>query len=101
MRQFFWEIMESDVESLRDNNHKCDVVPGTHRIHSIMATNKNQMAQIMMKPLACFCAFCTDNQWSDCVNVHWTGEWEAKYLQPADNDFVRSAMNGNWDNIWQ
>ncbi len=39
----------------------CDPIKGTMKIHSICATNKNNLAQLFMKDLACFCEFCLDS----------------------------------------
>lgn len=65
---------------------------GTRKVHSIMATNKNQLAQFMVRDLACICVFGIDKKWDQSVNVKWTGECMARYLQPADTEFVRETM---------
>jgi hypothetical protein len=84
---------------LRDNPHGCDSIAGTRKIHSILATNKNHLTQLMVKNLACFCVFCIDNKWSRCINLKWTGEWQPKFLQPADQEFVRRMMMEGSDGV--
>lgn len=99
LERHFWHVLEQEVDSLRHEPHACDSVVGTRKLHSILATNKNHLTHLMVKNLACFCVFCIDNKWSSCINVKWTGEWEAKFLQPASPEFVRKMMFGEWDGL--
>ena len=85
------------MQPLRDNTHACDFVPGTRKLHSILATNKIQVGMLMVKKLACFCAHCIDNDYANCVNFKWTGEWTARFLQPVDPEFMRESMLWVWD----
>ncbi len=100
LERHFWLVLEAEVRPLRNDPHGCDSIAGTRKIHSIMATNKNHLTHLMVKNLACFCVFCIDNQWSSCINVKWTGEWQPKILQPADSGFVKRMMVGEWDGVW-
>ena len=97
MRRFFHHVLESDVQPLRDNSHSCDFVPGTQKLHSILATNKIQIGMLMVKELACFCAHCIDNDYTNCVNLKWTGEWTPNFLQPVDPEYMRESMLRVWD----
>jgi hypothetical protein len=45
------------------------------KIHSIYSLNKNNLTQLFVKDLACFCEFCLDSCWTERVNVKWIGHW--------------------------
>lgn len=100
MKRFFWHVLESDVQLLRNSIHACDSLVGTRKLHSVMATNVNNLTSLLVKELACFCEFCTDNTWDSCPNRRWTGAWTMKILQPQNTEFVRNQMLSDWDGLW-
>jgi hypothetical protein len=70
------------------------------KLHSILATNKNNLATLMVKDLACFCTFCINGKWVDYQNLQWIGHWVPKILQLVDIGSVRNAMYDDWDGKW-
>jgi hypothetical protein len=95
LKRIFWHISEDAVD--RTSMHACDVIPGCREYHSIMAVNRTCLTNLMIKRLACFCTFCLDLRWSDCENLKWIGEWEARYLQPEDTGFIRDCLTSGSD----
>jgi hypothetical protein len=98
LRRFFWHIADDAVD--RSSTHTCDVIPGCREYHSIMAMNRNFLTNLMVKKLACYYVLCMDSRWSECENLRWTGEWEARYLQPEDTRFIRDCLMSGWDDSW-
>jgi hypothetical protein len=47
----------------------CDNIQGTMKLHSILATNKNNLITLMVKDLTCFYIFSFDGKWVDCQNL--------------------------------
>jgi hypothetical protein len=96
----FWHAKVGDVD--RDSSlFIYDPIKGTKRIHSIYATNSNNLIQLLVKGLACLCEFCLDSHWSECQNVQWTSKWVSKQLQPQDISYVQEALYESWDGVWQ
>jgi hypothetical protein len=91
LHTIFWYVDENDVDRSYPM-FACDRVEGTQKIHCIFATNKNAPTQLLVKPLACFCAFCIDGRWLECPNLKWTGDWISRHFQPIDNIFVRDFI---------
>lgn len=91
LHRVFWYVDENDVDH-SSPMFACDKVEGTQKIHCIFATNKNVLTQLLVKPLACFCAFCIDGKWLECPNMKWIGDRIFKHLQPIDNIFVRDYI---------
>ena len=98
MRREFWEVSREDVNKLQDLD--CDTISGTRGLHSILATNRNHLTNLQVKKLACFCLFCFDGKWEDCINLHWTGPWMSRYLQPENAAHVRNLMMAPESNVW-
>jgi hypothetical protein len=67
------------------------------KIHSICVTNKNNLFQLLVKALACFCEFWLDSRWTDYQNIQWIGPWVPKQLQPHDTQYVWEVMYESWD----
>jgi hypothetical protein len=100
LHRTFWRVKVGDVD--RDSPlFIYDPIKGTKKIHSICATNKNNLIQLLVKGLACLCEFCLDSHWSECQNVQWTSKWVSKQLQPQDICYVQEAMYESWDRDWQ
>jgi hypothetical protein len=92
----FWHVKDEDVD--RESSPIIfDPIKGIMKIHSICATNKNNLFQLLVKDLACFCEFCLDGWWIEYQNVKWTWKWVPKQLQPHDMQHVRKAMYEGWD----
>ncbi len=79
----FWHVKSDDVGHCLFSI-ACDIVEGTMKIQCICVTNKHVLTQLLVKPLACFCALCVDNMWDECANVKWIRDWISKHLQPID-----------------
>jgi hypothetical protein len=80
--------------------HPCSfaiLLKGQWKIHSICASNKKNLFQLLVKDLACFCEFCSDSRWTYCQNIQWIGPWVPKQLQPHDTWYVWEAMYESWD----
>lgn len=59
LHRTFWHVKVADVD--RDSHlFIYDPIKGTMNIHSICATNKNNLMQLLVKDLACFCELCLD-----------------------------------------
>ncbi len=43
----------------------CDNIKGTMKLHSILATNNNNLTTLMVRDLACFYTFYFDGKWVD------------------------------------
>jgi hypothetical protein len=56
----FWHVKVEDVGQVSPL-FICDPMKRTMKIHSICATNKNNLLQLFVKDLACFCEFCLDD----------------------------------------
>lgn len=95
----FWHVKSDDVDHC-SFSFACDNIESTKKIHCIYATNKHVLTQLLVKPLACFCALCVDNKWDECANVKWTGDWISKHFQPTNTRYVREFMNYAQDGEW-
>lgn len=80
LHRVFWYVDENDVDC-SSPMFACDKVEGTQKIHCIFSTNKNVLIQLLVKPLACFCAFCIDGKWLECPNMKWTGDWISRHTE--------------------
>jgi hypothetical protein len=74
LKIIFWHVQAEDVDKV-SAIFVCDPIKGTMKIHSIYSLNKNNLTQLFVKDLACFCEICLDSCWTKCVNVKWIGHW--------------------------
>jgi hypothetical protein len=75
----------------------CDNVKGTMKLHSILATNNNNLTTLMVKDLA---FFMLSTLMESGLILQWIGHWVPKILQPMDTRLVRNAMYDGWDGKW-
>ncbi len=61
----FWLVKEEEVPK-NSFTFSCDNIKGTIKLHSILATNKNNLTTLMVKDLACFDTLYFDGKWVDC-----------------------------------
>jgi hypothetical protein len=53
LQKVFWLVKEEEVPK-NSLTFSCDSIKGTMKLHSILATNKNNLTTFMVKDLACF-----------------------------------------------
>jgi hypothetical protein len=95
IKRFFWHIKSDDV--IRNNySFNCNHDKGCIKLHSIFASHKHNLTQLLVKDLACYCIFCLDHKWGDCENLQWSGSWTSKHLQPSYTKAVLKKMIFNW-----
>jgi hypothetical protein len=60
LHRVFWYVKVRDVH--RDSLlFICDPIKGTMKIHLICVVNKNNLNELLVKDLTCFCEFCLDS----------------------------------------
>jgi hypothetical protein len=96
LHKTFWHVKTKDVDQVSPL-FICDPIKGTMKINSICATNKNNLHQLLVKNLACFCEFCWDSCWTDYQNIQWIGPWVPRQVQPHDIRYVWETMYESWD----
>jgi hypothetical protein len=99
LRKVFWLVKEEKVPK-NSLTFSCDSIKSTMKLHSILATNKNNLTTLMVKDLPYFYTFYFDGKWVDCQNLQWIGHWVPKILQLVDTRLVRNAMYDGWDGKW-
>jgi hypothetical protein len=72
--KIFWHVKGEDVDRV-PLLFIYDPMKGTMKIHSICALNKNNVLQLFVKDLTCFCGFYFDSHCTKCQNVEWTCHW--------------------------
>ncbi len=88
LHRTLWHVKVGDVD--RDSPlFIYDFIKGIMKIHLICVVNKNNLTQLLVKDLACFCEFCLDSCWSECQNVKWTSKWIPKQVQPQNTHYVQ------------
>jgi hypothetical protein len=75
----------------------CDLIKGTMKIYSIYSMNRNNLTQLFVKDLTCFCEFCLDSQWNLCISIPRTSHWVPKVLQPQDTQSLQDTMIEGWE----
>jgi hypothetical protein len=66
----FWHVNTIDVD--HQTKYTCDSMKGSwdlHRVKSISICDVNKM---LKKDSFCFCCFCFDFNYKNCVNLAWT-----------------------------
>jgi hypothetical protein len=87
----FWHVITTKVDC-NSTMYVYDVVEGIMKLHSICSMNKNNSTTLLVKSLACFCVYCVDGLWDQCLNLPWIGSWIFKHLQPLDTQFVKVSL---------
>jgi hypothetical protein len=70
------------------------------KLHSILATNKNNLTTLLVKDLTWFYIFCFDGKWVDCQNLWWICHLVPKIPQHVDTRSVCGAMYDSQDGKW-
>ncbi len=91
LQKVFWLVKEEEVPK-NALAFSCDSIKSTMKLHSILATNKNNLITLMVKDLTCFYTFSFDGKWFDCQNLQWIGHWVPRILQLEDTRSIRDAM---------
>jgi len=68
LQKVFWSVKEEEVPK-NALTFSCDNIKGTMKLHSILATSKNNLITLMVKDLTCFYTFSFDGKWVDYQNL--------------------------------
>jgi hypothetical protein len=88
--QTLWLVGNTDVN--RKSEYVCEMIQGTHNMHSIRSVSALDVNKLLKWSLACFCAACIDESWHNCSNLAWSGDWEVEVLRVDDVGFVQATM---------
>ena len=75
----FW-LTRGDVD--RYNAWGCEIVEGSHSLHSISGFCRHDPTQVRTRWLSCFCDACIRGHWRSCCNKAYVAKWTHLKLKP-------------------
>lgn len=82
LSRVFWHIGEKEVNH-EDNSVKCNTIPGSKSLYSIMGFSMTDPTLLKTRALSCFCIPCVDGDWADCERTSHVQEWQVQRLVPV------------------
>ena len=79
-QRLFVEVKMNDVD--RSNAYTCQTVKGTRNTHCVLGFSRKDPTQVLLRSLSCFCSYCVDECWDQCINVRHVQPWKLHKLEP-------------------
>ena len=70
----------NDVD--RSNAYTCQTVKGTRNTHCVLGFSRKDPTQVLLRSLSCFCSYCVDECWDQCINGSHVQPWKLHKLEP-------------------
>jgi hypothetical protein len=83
LSRVFWHIGEKEVDH-HDKNVKCNTLPGSKNLYSIMGFSMSDPTLLQTRALSCFCVPFINGQWGGCENPSHVQDWEVQRLVPVN-----------------
>jgi hypothetical protein len=98
--RYFHHIGVNDVD--RTNPEACDRLPGSSKVHSILAPDEQDPTKLLLRSLSCFCGPCVEEDYVHCENRSYVRPWNVVKIQPRNVQFARAQMiheegSHSWD----
>ena len=89
VQRYFWKIPK-DIN--RERSYHCETIQGFHAFHSIYSFAVANPTQLFVWKLTCFCAYCVDGNFVNCINKFHVESWDLVKLKPYDLQEVADRM---------
>ena len=85
----------------RSNLHSCDRLPGSSKLHSVLALDAHDPTKLLVRELSCFCGPCLEENWGLCENELYVKPWRVIKIQPHAPDFSLPPVElDEGEDIW-
>lgn len=89
VQRYFWEIPK---DGTRERSYHCETIQGSQALHSVYSFAVADPTQLFVRKLSCFCAYCLDGDFVNCVNKSHVENWDLVKLKPYDLREVADQM---------